>query len=62
MKDHQMERNLFPAPKLLPAQGDTTYSIQLFPRTQHQRRGMKEAQENIKIASLKKKKKREKLY
>lgn len=56
MKDQQMERNLFPVPKLHPAWWDTTSSIQLLPRTQHQRRGMKEAQEKIKSTYYKKKK------
>lgn len=67
MKDQQMERNLFPVPKLHPAWWDTTSSIQLLPKTQHQRGGMKEAQEKIKSTYYKTKtkqnnKKKEKSY
>lgn len=60
MKNQQMERNLFPGPKLHPAWWDTSSSIQLLLRTQHQRRGMKEAQEKIKRTYYKKKQQQQK--
>lgn len=58
MKYQQTERNLPPVPKLPPAWWNVTSSIHLFPITQHQRRGMKEAQEELRTCRLKKKKKK----